>query len=165
MSIGLALAGGGLKGIAYAGAFKALEELEIKIDYLSGTSSGSIFATFYAAGFSPDEIKQNTMENYKSLVKIYKRNIIKAGYTYATSGTAKIEGLMPGENIERLVKKVISKKNIKNINEVRIPLAIATVDTENQSISLELKFLDNKMTYNVSGITNVKNSYVFIDAK
>ena len=48
MSLGLALAGGGLKGLAHIGALKALEELGIKIDYLSGTSSGSIFAAFYA---------------------------------------------------------------------------------------------------------------------
>ena len=48
MSLGVALAGGGLKGLAHIGALKALEELGIKIDYLSGTSSGSIFATFYA---------------------------------------------------------------------------------------------------------------------
>ena len=52
MSIGVALAGGGLKGLAHIGALKALEELGIKIDYLSATSSGSIFATFYAMGFS-----------------------------------------------------------------------------------------------------------------
>jgi len=39
MLIGLALAGGGLKGVAHIGAIKALEELGIKIDYISGTSS------------------------------------------------------------------------------------------------------------------------------
>lgn len=39
MKIGLALAGGGLKGVAHIGAIKALEELGIKIDYISGTSS------------------------------------------------------------------------------------------------------------------------------
>ena len=44
MSLGLALAGGGLKGIAHIGAIQALRELGIEIDYLSGTSSGSIIA-------------------------------------------------------------------------------------------------------------------------
>ena len=38
MSLGVALAGGGLKGLAHIGALQALEELGIKIDYLSGTS-------------------------------------------------------------------------------------------------------------------------------
>ena len=48
MGIGVALAGGGLKGLAHIGALQALEELGVKIEYLSGTSSGSIFASFYA---------------------------------------------------------------------------------------------------------------------
>ena len=63
MSLGVALAGGGLKGLAHIGALKALEELGIKIDFLSGTSSGSIFATFYAMGYSVEEIKKRTLEN------------------------------------------------------------------------------------------------------
>lgn len=129
MSLGLALAGGGLKGLAHIGALKALEELGIKIDYLSGTSSGSIFATFYAVGFSPEEIKEKTMEHYKMLTKIEKRNLFKAGYTYATSGVARVEGLIPGENIENLVKTIIKDKNIVNMNQIEIPFAIATVDT------------------------------------
>ena len=80
MSLGVALAGGGLKGLAHIGALKALEELGIKIDYLSGTSSGSIFASFYAMGYTTSEIKDKTMECYKMLTKIEKKPIFKAGY-------------------------------------------------------------------------------------
>lgn len=39
MGVGLAIAGGGLKGVAHIGAIKALEDLGIKINYISGTSS------------------------------------------------------------------------------------------------------------------------------
>lgn len=49
MKLGLCLAGGGIKGIAHIGAIKALEEENIKFDYISGTSSGSIVATLYAS--------------------------------------------------------------------------------------------------------------------
>ncbi len=58
-----------------------------------------------------------------------------------------------------------SKLNYVKVGGSDVSAAIATVDVDNQSISLELRFLDNKMTYTVSGITNVKNSNVFIDAK
>ena len=58
-----------------------------------------------------------------------------------------------------------SKLNYVKNGAATYSAAIATIDPENQSISLELRFLDNKMTYNVSGMINVKNSYVFIDAK
>ena len=129
MSLGVALAGGGLKGLAHIGALKALEELGIKIDYLSGTSSGSIFASFYAMGYTTSEIKDKTMECYKMLTKIEKKPIFKAGFSYITSGVAKIEGLVPGENIENLVKEVAKDKNITNMNQIKIPYAIATVDT------------------------------------
>lgn len=129
MSLGVALAGGGLKGLAHIGALKALEELGVKIDYLSGTSSGSIFATFYAMGYNVEEIKTRTLENYKLLTTIKKKPIFKAGFTYLTSGVAQISGLIDGENIEKLVKNVSKDKNITNMNQIEIPYAIATVDT------------------------------------
>ena len=47
MKVGVALAGGGLKGVAYIGALKAFEELGIHIDCISGTSSGSMAAVLY----------------------------------------------------------------------------------------------------------------------
>lgn len=129
MKLGIAFAGGGLKGLAYIGVIKALNELGVKADFVSGTSSGSIFATFYAAGFTPEEIKEKTLENFKMLVKIHKRSIFKAGYTYVTSGVARVEGLIPGSNIENLVKSVIKEKGLTNMNQVETPYAIATVDT------------------------------------
>ena len=142
MSLGLALAGGGLKGLAHIGVFKALEELGIKPDFLSGTSSGSIFASFYAMGFSPEEIKEKTVEYYKMLTTIQKRPILKAGVTYISTGTARLEGLIPGENIENLVKVASKDKNIENMNQVEIPYAIATVDTISTK---ECIFLSKKM--------------------
>ena len=142
MSIGVALAGGGLKGLAHIGALKALEELGIKIDYLSATSSGSIFATFYAMGFSLEEIKKKTMEHYQILTKIEKKPIFKAGVTYVTSGTAKIEGLIDGKNIEDLVRLISKEKNITNMNQIKIPYAITAVDTitAKECIFLSQKF-------------------------
>ena len=142
MSLGVALAGGGLKGLAHIGALKALEELGVKIDYLSGTSSGSMFATFYAMGYNTDEIKEKTMANYKMLTKIEKKPIFKAGVSYITSGIAKVEGLIPGENLENLVKVISQEKNITNMNQIKIPYAIATVDTisTKECIFLSKKF-------------------------
>ena len=129
MGIGVALAGGGLKGLAHIGALQALEELGVKIEYLSGTSSGSIFASFYAMGYSVEEIKEKTMTHYKILTKIEKTPLFIAGATYLTSGVAKIEGLISGENIENLVKTMSKDKPITNMNQIEIPFAITTVDT------------------------------------
>lgn len=57
-SVGLVLSGGGAKGIAHIGVLKALEENEVPIDYIVGTSMGAVVGAFYAAGYSPEEIEQ-----------------------------------------------------------------------------------------------------------
>ena len=79
MKLGLALSGGGIRGIAHAGVLKALEENNIKIDYIGGTSSGSIIATLYAMGYSPyyiyilfkryakDLVNQNSLSTITSI--------------------------------------------------------------------------------------------------
>lgn len=56
--IGLVLAGGGAKGAAHVGVLKVLEELHIPIDYVAGTSMGSIIGGLYASGMSPQEIER-----------------------------------------------------------------------------------------------------------
>ena len=54
--VGLTLSGGGAKGFAHVGALKAMEELGIRPDIISGTSAGAVIAVLYADGYSPDEI-------------------------------------------------------------------------------------------------------------
>lgn len=55
--IGLVLGGGGARGAAHIGVLKVLEELRIPVDYVVGTSIGSIVGGLYAAGMSPGEIE------------------------------------------------------------------------------------------------------------
>jgi NTE family protein len=54
--VGVALSGGGAKGIAHLGVLKALEDNEIHIDMLSGVSAGSIAGVLYADGHTPEDI-------------------------------------------------------------------------------------------------------------
>jgi NTE family protein len=56
--VGLVLSGGGAKGIAHIGILKALEENNIPIDYITGTSMGGIVGAMYAAGYSPAQIEK-----------------------------------------------------------------------------------------------------------
>lgn len=55
-SVGLVLSGGGAKGAAHIGVIKALEENNIPIDYITGTSIGAIVGSLYAMGYSPDDM-------------------------------------------------------------------------------------------------------------
>ena len=56
--VGVVFSGGGAKGLYHVGILKALEENQIPIDYISGTSMGAIIAGLYAIGYTPDEITQ-----------------------------------------------------------------------------------------------------------
>ena len=70
MKIGLCLSGGGIKGAAHIGVIKALEEENIKFDCVSGTSSGSIVASLYAMGYTPEDMLE-LFKNYgKEISKI-----------------------------------------------------------------------------------------------
>lgn len=51
------LSGGGATGLAHIGVLKALEERNIPIDYITGTSAGALIGSLYAAGYSPSEIE------------------------------------------------------------------------------------------------------------
>lgn len=55
-TVGLVLSGGGAKGIAHIGVIKVLEENNIPIDFIAGTSMGAIVGGLYASGYTPDEM-------------------------------------------------------------------------------------------------------------
>ncbi len=62
--IGLVLSGGGSSGLAHIGVLKALEEYNIPIDYISGTSIGSLIGAYYAIGFTPKEIEARVKSSF-----------------------------------------------------------------------------------------------------
>ncbi|XOV67319.1 MAG: patatin-like phospholipase family protein [Fluviicola sp.] len=55
--VGVVLSGGGATGLAHIGVLKALEERNVPIDYITGTSAGALVGSLYAAGYSPAEIE------------------------------------------------------------------------------------------------------------
>ncbi len=57
LKVGLALSGGGAKGMAHIGVLRALEEHNVKIDYISGTSMGAVVGAMYSIGYSVDQIE------------------------------------------------------------------------------------------------------------
>jgi NTE family protein len=77
--VGVVLSGGGALGIAHIGVLKALEENNIPIDYIAGTSMGALVGGMYAAGWTPDEIlKYMASEDFSYAAQ----GKIKPGYVY-----------------------------------------------------------------------------------
>lgn len=68
--VGVVLSGGGAKGFAHIGALRVIEEAGIPIDYIAGTSMGSIVGGLYAVGYDPDMMqKLCTEQNWDLIIK------------------------------------------------------------------------------------------------
>lgn len=128
MKIGLCLSGGGVKGAAHIGVIKALEEENIKFSYISGTSSGSIVATLYASGYSAEECLRIFKKYSKKINYIDAKNIFNFFKRAITKGKFLVDGLNSGEIIEKLIRKECNKKGIYNINDIKFPIIIPSVN-------------------------------------
>ena len=108
--VGLALGGGGAKGVAHIGVLKALEEANVQIDYLAGTSVGAMVASLYAFNVDVDTISDLARRLTISDITTFKLN--KTGF-FTT---------------DLLRKLLIDYVGDVNIEEASIPLAIVATD-------------------------------------
>ncbi len=106
--IGVALSGGGAKGIAHLGVLKALEDKGIHIDRLSGVSAGAIMGAMYADGNDPEDLRDyfKQCDLFSMLSPV---NIMKTG------------GFSTMDKFRRFIAKKITSKNFEDL---KIPLTI-----------------------------------------
>lgn len=128
MKLGIALSGGGIRGIAHAGVLKALEENNIKVDIISGTSSGSIIACLYALGYSPYYIYILFKRYAKDICELSGMPIISGVGSFIVNKKINISGLNSGEKLEEAFNNLAIKKGIQSIGQIEMPLFIPTVD-------------------------------------
>ena len=81
MRIGLALGGGGARGLAHIGILKVFDQEKIPIDYLSGSSMGEIIAAAYGAGLLPEHIEAIALEiaEPRKLMRLMDVNPLRRG--------------------------------------------------------------------------------------
>ncbi len=125
MKIGLTLAGGGVKGAAHIGAIKALQENNIQISAIAGTSIGSIVASLYAMGYTTEEMLK--------LFKYFSKGLLKTDpkyLMYNIKSTKSIfgSGMVSGQAIEDAAQECARLKGFTNIQDIEMPIAIPTVD-------------------------------------
>ncbi len=111
--IGLALSGGGARGFAHVGVLKALEELGLKPDIISGVSAGSIIGVLYASGYTPDQI----LELFKDLK-----------FSDLAEISVPKDGFFKLDRFKRFLKKSIKTELIENL---QIPTLICATDLDN----------------------------------
>jgi NTE family protein len=118
--VGIALGGGAVLGAVHVGVLKALEEKNVKINAICGTSAGAIVAALYAFGKTPAEIEKIVVEfEWKKL----------------SSLTLSKYGILSNEKIGEIIKLNIGDKKFKDAN---IPLGmIATDITTGEKVVLD----------------------------
>lgn len=141
LKIGLALGGGGAKGAAHIGVIRVLEEMNIPIDYVAGTSIGAYVAGMVAMGLSADEIEQrmfatNWTSGYSDKIarsdlsyrnkKIRDKFQIETDIGFDGTKVSLPSGYIQGETMAVLLRQ--STKNLRNFNNFdNMPVPLRTV--------------------------------------
>ncbi len=145
--IGLVLSGGGARGFAHIGVLKILEQNNVPIDYIVGTSMGSIIGGLYAIGLSPEEIEHSVSEIAWDKVfddfayrkhKIFRRkqddfdffSIYRVGIS--ETGLQLSPGLIEGQQIELALDRLAFPGfQINDFDNLRIPFRAIATNIEN----------------------------------
>ena len=142
--VGLVLGGGGAKGAAEVGVLKVLEEMNIKVDYIAGTSIGSVVGSLYAAGYTAAELDSMfCRQEWLSLLTDRRDDLgnepyrVKDGVTYIfgfpvmgdiAKGNIGGFGVMRGERVEALVDSMVRAKGCQDFEHLKIPFRCVAAD-------------------------------------
>ena len=155
MKLGLAISGGGIRGIAHAGVLKALEENNIKIDAIGGTSSGSIIATLYAMGYSPYYIYILFKKYAKDLVNQNSISKVTSIGNFMANKKGNFQGFYTGEEIENGFNNIALRKGVKKISDIKMPIVIPTVDVQDSKKYIITNKIPEKSSPNTEYINNI----------
>ena len=128
MGIGIAFAGGGIRGIAHVGVLKALEENNIKIEAVGGTSAGSIVAALYAMGYKPYYIYVLFKKYAQDIINIGNSSIVNGIGNFVKTKKIGIAGLNDGTLLEKMFNELATRKKMKAVADIKMPLVIPAVD-------------------------------------
>src|SRR6478735_4423383 len=140
--IGLTLSGGGAKGIAHIGILQAIDSAGLNIDYITGTSMGSIMGALYATGYSGNELEKiardldwDNLFSGKPLMENVNIDEKSEFDQYAVEvpfekGKLKIgTGLIEGQEIWLKFQELfLPVYNIKDFSKLSIPFACLATD-------------------------------------
>ena len=131
--VGLALSGGGLRGLAHIGALKALADNEIPISFISGSSAGAIIASLHACGYRADEMhsiaKALSVSDFVK-IKIPLSAMLKQGKKWLFGRHRKLiptfpTGIIQGDRIEKFFSRYWQARTVR---DTTIPVALTAVD-------------------------------------
>ncbi len=141
--IGLALSGGGARGLAHIGVLKVIDEMGIRIDYITGTSTGAIVGGLYAMGYSGLEIEQIFLNiDWRDILadKVERDDVYigqkrwkpYANFKFPLNDDFKPslpKGFIPGNKlVNKLFELMYPAAEIKDFDELPIPFRCTATD-------------------------------------
>lgn len=155
MKLGLALSGGGIRGIAHAGVLKALEENDIKIDIIGGTSSGGIVASLYAMGYAPHKIYNIFKKYANDIVSINSNPLISGISSLMGRKKGKFIGFKTGESLENSYLDLAKTNGFEKMTDIKMPLVIPAVDISDSTEYVFTNYIPKENTDNIKYITDI----------
>ena len=126
--------GGGIRGAAHIGVIRALQENNIKIDAIAGTSAGSIITALYGMNYTTDEMIK--------LFRFFSKEVINLSPKFLFTEIRRVKGialggLSTGYSIENAIEEAGRLKGITNIKDIKMRPVIVTImkqkDSEEES--------------------------------
>ncbi|MBE0650659.1 MAG: patatin-like phospholipase family protein [Bacteroidales bacterium] len=164
-TVGLVLSGGGAKGFAYIGLLKAIQKAGLRLDYIGGTSIGSIIGGLYALGYDPDSIAKIVKgQNWDHVLRdVVDRKYIafeEKGYSENSIATFpfdqhKIElrsSLYEGQNIDLLLNRYFTV-DYKTTDFSKLPtpfICMATNILNGKAVTLKSGYLPQAIRASMS---------------
>ena len=143
-TLGIALSGGGARGMAHVGVLKVLEEYGIKPDYITGTSMGAIIGGLYSVGYDAKEIEKILeMIDWENLLmdKIERNDLPKYEKDDLEKNILELEikdhaivfplGLLTGQKLTVVLVTLLSQdRNLKSFDDLEIPFRCIATDLQ-----------------------------------
>lgn len=165
--IAVVLAGGGAKGAAHIGVLKALEEMRIPVDFITGTSMGAYVGGLYASGMSADEIESliysvDWNEGYRDRVNRSQRRVRDKEYEDRYQLTTDLglrwgeirapRGVVQGQNMLRILRETSGNlSEFQSFDQLPIPYrAVATDIIALEEVVLDRGYLVDAMMASMS---------------
>jgi NTE family protein len=122
IKLGMAFAGGGVRGSSHLGIVQALHEHRIYPEIYAGTSAGSIVASLLAYGYEPEKALKKFLEANQHLVDVAYCHILKGTFT-----SSYVEGFVSGDHLESVLDDMFDGCQLGSIP---VPLGIVSTDID-----------------------------------
>ena len=128
MRINLALSGGGIKGIAHLGGLKALEENNVEVVALAGSSVGAMIASLYGAGYSVSALKELIyQQNFSEFKDGFLFNLYRLIFSY---------GVYRGQSILEWLSARLEDKGVKKFSDLSFDVRIVVSDINSSTAKI-----------------------------